>query len=174
MNCDICKKEVGKTNIHSIRYGGDSIRVCGKHYAQYIKYKKFLDNSPKTIHDSNTFDIVGDYTRIFTRRKDGSVSSSFIIDTDDLDRVIVKKWRCWKGRYFTGVKKPIYIGNFILQIGKDSEDVEYINHDPSDNRRANLRIAPLLLCELANSSSNKEIIETKVAEKMLNKYFNAN
>ena len=45
--CDICKRELRK--LHTI----DNLHVCSKHYSQYKKYRKFLDNNPRTTFDTN-------------------------------------------------------------------------------------------------------------------------
>ena len=65
----------------------------------------------------------------------------FIIDLADLDKVIVKKWRLWQNRFYTGVQKPTTIHKFLLDIPEDSDVViDHINCNPADNRRSNLRI----------------------------------
>ena len=56
-NCEVCGKEIPETNKFSINYNNKHMIICGKHYAQYIKFGKFLDNSPKTIQDPNDYEI---------------------------------------------------------------------------------------------------------------------
>jgi len=140
--CDICKKEVGKTNYNGIKLDDKTIvHVCGKHYAQYKKYGKFIDSSPKALHDSNEFKLDGEVAKIYTKHKNGDISGFFIIDANDLDRVIVRKWRLWKDRFFTGVQKPTSISQFIMgERVNENTVIDHINHNPADNRKCNLRI----------------------------------
>lgn len=139
--CDICGKTIPESNAHRKLVDGVSKCLCGKHYSQFVKYGKFTDISQKCVHDSNDFKIDGDITYIYTTTKSNEVSGYFIIDTEDLDRVIVRKWRLWKNRFFTGVQKPIAISHFILDVSSETGfDVDHINQNPADNRKANLRL----------------------------------
>ena len=54
MNCKQCGKEIPKTNQFNINYNEEKIVVCGKHYAQYLKYNHFLDNNQKTCFDKSS------------------------------------------------------------------------------------------------------------------------
>ena len=141
MECDICKKQVTSSNYNGIVLkDGSIVHVCGKHYAQYRKFGKFLDSSQKTCHDTNEFKVVGDVATIYTKRNNGDISGFFIIDKSDLDSVITRKWRLWHGRFYTGVQKPMPITDFLFPEKESCLVIDHINHDPSDNRRSNLRI----------------------------------
>lgn len=141
MECEVCNKSVDKKNYHGIILkDGTRIGVCGKHYMQYQKYKKFLDSCPIACHDKNDFETIGDIAKIYTRNRKEEVSGFFIIDKDDLDEVIKKKWRLWKNRVFTGIKNPISITDFLLPERLDNFVIDHKNHNPLDNRRCNLRI----------------------------------
>jgi len=142
--CDICKKEITKTNYNGIKLeDGTIVHVCGKHYAQYRKYNKFIDHSPKAIHDTNEFKVDGDIVKVYTSHRNGDISGFFIIDKDDLDRVIVRKWRLWKDRFYTGVKNPTSISQYIIgDSNKKDMVIDHINHNPADNRKSNLRVVP--------------------------------
>ena len=84
------------------------------------------------------------------------IKDNGLIDIDDLDKVIVKKWRCWKGDYYTGNFCPIPIYRFLLDTD-ENQVIDHINGNRSDNRRKNLRVCTQQqnLQNRALSSSNK-------------------
>lgn len=139
MKCNQCGKEIQSTNCFSINYNGESIKVCGKHYAQYRKHGHFLDNVQRTCFDLNEFEITDEGVWIYTFNRRQEPSGRFLIDIDDLDKVIVKKWRCWKGDYYTGNFRPIPIYRFLLETD-ENQVIDHINGNRSDNRRKNLRV----------------------------------
>ena len=139
MKCNQCGKTIPATNTHSINYNGIQMIVCGKHYSQYIKYGHFLDESPKSCFDSNEYEIVPEGVWIYTFNRKQEPSGKFLIDLDDLDTVIAKKWRFWKGNYMTGNQNPISISRFLMRP-TECQIVDHINGDRTDNRRCNLRL----------------------------------
>lgn len=158
MYCNQCGKEIPKTNTHAINYNGVSMIVCGKHYTQYIKYGHFLDNNPKSIQDSNEYEITPEGVWIYTFKKStGDPSGKFLIDLDDIERVLAHKWRFWKGDYFTGNTKPITINRFIMNINDPNLVVDHKNGLRYDNRKENLRVTTQQknLCNKALLSNNK-------------------
>jgi hypothetical protein len=102
----------------------------------------------------NEYEIRGEVTAIFLKRKDGSRLET-LIDTVDLPRVMefpntwCAKWdKCTKGFYVFGYinqsrKDRIHhrLHNWIMNPGKD-EIVDHIFHDTLDNRRLRLRLIP--------------------------------
>lgn len=113
--------------------------MCGKHYSQYVKYGHFLDSTKRSTYDSNEYEITNEGVWIYTFNRKGSVSGKFLIDIDDLDRVIVKKWRFWRGRYYTGNMNVVTISRFIMNPD-ENEVVDHVNGNLADNRKCNLRI----------------------------------
>lgn len=139
MKCNQCGKEIPETNRHSINYNGVSMILCGKHYSQYVKYGHFLDASQKTCFDSNEYEITPEGVWIYTVNNKLEPSGKFLIDLDDLEQVIAKKWRFCRNNYVTGVQKPVLIHRFLMSPN-DEEVVDHINGKTFDNRRKNLRI----------------------------------
>lgn len=139
MKCNQCGKEIPKTNTHSINYNGTSMILCGKHYSQYVKYGKFLDNDQKSIFDANEYEITSEGVWIYTFNRRNEPSGKFLIDLDDLEEVLKHKWRFWQNSYFTGNTKPISIHRFLMNPNKE-EVVDHINGNRQDNRRQNLRV----------------------------------
>lgn len=139
MKCNQCGKEIPATNQHSINYNGISLILCGKHYSQYIKYGHFLDSSQKTCFDSNEYEITPEGVWIYTFNRRQEPSGKFLIDLEDLEKVLSKKWRFWRGQYFTGNQKPISITTFLMNP-EEGEIVDHINGHRWDERKKNLRI----------------------------------
>lgn len=139
MKCNQCGKVIPETNKHQINYNGKSLILCGKHYSQYVKYGKFLDNSPKSCFDSNEYEITENGVWIYCFNKKQEPSGKFLIDKEDLEKVIAKKWRFWKGNYYTGNKNPISIYRFLINP-KSNQVIDHINGKRFDNRKCNLRI----------------------------------
>ena len=78
-----------------------------------------------------------------------------LIDDEDYERVCKIKWhikdkaKAEKGQYYfchtdrTGGRKTIYLHRYIMSCDKyHGEDVDHINGNRLDNRKANLRICP--------------------------------
>lgn len=139
MKCNQCGKDIPETNVHAVNYKGISMILCGKHYSQYIKYNHFLDSSQKTCFDANEYEITTEGVWIYTFNHNNEPSGKFLIDLDDLEKVIVHKWRFTRGEYITGVQKPILIHRFLMKPA-ENEVVDHINGNIQDNRRSNLRI----------------------------------
>lgn len=139
MKCNQCGKEIPKTNTFSVNYNGTNLKLCGKHYAQYLKYGKFLDSSQRTCFDSNEYEITNEGVWIYTFNRQNEPSGKFLIDLEDLEKVIQKKWRFWKGNYYTGNFKPVSIHRFLMSP-REEEVVDHINGNRQDNRRCNLRV----------------------------------
>ena len=135
MKCDICGRDLYNRQI--CRASGKTL--CAKHYQQIIKFGHPLDTNQRTVKDLNEFEINGDGTAsIFLYNSKSEVIGSFLIDEEDLNRVITHKWRLWNDRVFTGVKKPVSIHHFILGV-KSNIVIDHINSNPLDNRKCNLR-----------------------------------
>ena len=65
--CKVCGREVSK-----LRLG-----MCKKHYEQYHKYGKVLDNNPRTVWDDNEIRTYKDYGEINTYTNTGEVQNTF-------------------------------------------------------------------------------------------------
>ena len=159
MKCDQCGKHIKKSNKHSVLIDGKTWNLCGKHYTQYVKFHHFLDNNQKSVQDLNDFVVTKHGVYVYTFNHAGKITGRMIIDRDDLDRVIVHKWRFWAGNFFTGVKQPISISRFIMNVTDPKDVVDYINGDRSDNRKSNLRVTTQQM-----NMCNKELLSTNTSE----------
>lgn len=139
MNCKQCGKEIPQTNQFKINYNEENIIVCGKHYAQYIKHKHFLDNNKRTCFDRNEYEITESGVWVYTFNRNQEISGKFLIDREDLEKIIIHKWRFWKNTFYTGTYIPIPIHRFLLNPPADKV-IYHINGDRNDNRKENLRI----------------------------------
>lgn len=129
--CKICGKEVSK--LHK--------GMCWKHSQQYRKYGKCLDTNPRTIWDDNEIRIIGNYGEVDTYTNTGEIQNTFKFDLEDIKYLVNHKWRT----IFKGTRKSPYLvtGHTIyfhrLIMGNPNTEIDHINRDSTDNRKANLR-----------------------------------
>ena len=134
--CDIC----GRLIKNKIKI--DGYILCNKHYNQYKKHGKFLDNNPRTIYDRNGFiHLAGGVTLIELYNKECQPIAHAVIDTEDFEKVRYIKWKLSSSGYAMNTPKfkggSIHMSRVIL--GTD-QFVDHINHNTLDNRKCNLRI----------------------------------
>ena len=79
--CKICGREVSKL----------SLGMCKKHYEQYHKYGKVLDNNPRTVWDDNEIRTYKDYGEIDTYTNTGEVQNTFKFDLEDIKYLVNHK-----------------------------------------------------------------------------------
>ena len=102
----------------------------------------------------NEYEIRGDVTAIFLKRKDGSRLET-LIDTADLPRAMEFQWTWsphWdrhtnsfyaEGKtYKKGEKRQYFSLHRWIMNPKEGFEVDHIFHDTLDNRRSNLRVLP--------------------------------
>lgn len=133
--CDVCGRycKCSSTN---------GYHLCPKHYNQFKKYGKFLDNNPRTMYDLNEYHIMGLITYIDLYDCNINVVAQAIIDTEDIDKVKNIKWRLSASGYVYNTPKysrPIHMTHIITGATED-QFVDHINHNTLDNRKFNLRI----------------------------------
>lgn len=134
--CKICGRETNKP-----LFG-----MCKKHYLQYIKYGKVLDNNPRTVFDNNEIRIYDDYAEIDTYDNQGNLFKTYKLDIEDVPILNNHKWRTIiKKRKTNGIiKKTYYLGTghsiyfHRLITGNPNCEVDHINKDTLDNRKNNL------------------------------------
>ena len=143
-NCDVCGRYcdrlIGTNN---------GYKVCNKHYRQYKKFGKFLDNNRRTISDRNEYHICGDITYIDLYNIKCEVVAQAIIDTEDLDKVKDIKWKLSTTGYAMNTQKGgienrrpnLHMSRVIYGEDKLNNElfVDHINHNTLDNRKCNLR-----------------------------------
>lgn len=156
--CEICGRKIRKKN----RIGGYT--VCSKHMHQYQKYGRFLDQIARTNRDLNDFRVEGKTAVFSVYGQDNRKQGEFIIDMEDVPRVRYHKWRFSHQHIVTG--QPARHGqrelsHIILNVPKDRDAdtvVDHINGNPSDNRKANLRI-----CTQAENLENKRFMSNSTS-----------
>ena len=97
----------------------------------------------------------------------------FTIDADDFEKVKSRYWRVDKRAYvfsfrykqevYTGAKR-MQLHRYIMGDVPEGMVVDHINHDPTDNRKANLRIATA-----KDNSHNRKVCGVTYCEQCSNK-----
>lgn len=86
---------------------------------------------------TNIHKIIGEICYIYTQKRNGEISGEVLIDKEDAEKVLKKRWSINSRGYVTNCvnKKTIRLHTFIG--GKKSLD--HINRNTLDNRKCNLR-----------------------------------
>lgn len=117
----------------------------------------------------NEYEIRGEVTAIFLKRKDGTVIET-IIDTSDLEKVNsfpmtwyaawephTKSYYCYGNeKAIERRQKKIKLHRFLFDLPTYHLVIDHINHDTLDNRRTNLRVVDNFI----NAQNRKAIIST--------------
>ena len=133
--CKICGKLCGTKNHEFVH------DMCRKHYEQFKKYGRCLDNNPRTVWDDNEIRTYKNYGEIDTYTNTGEVLNTFKFDLEDIKYLAGHKWRS----VFKGKQKSPYLvtGHTIyfhrLIMGNPNTEIDHINRDSTDNRKENLR-----------------------------------
>ena len=115
--------------------------MCNKHYDQWYKYGKVLDNNPRNQKDPNEIVIHDDYAEIILYEgKTCYEVDRALIDLDDIEKCKQYKWYLNKKREkFVTTKDGYFLHTLIMDCPKD-KSVMHINGNNLDNRKSNLRI----------------------------------
>lgn len=133
--CDACGRK-SKKKIKSHGYV-----LCNKHYKQFKKYGRFLDNNPRTIYDPNEIHVCGDVAYVDLYDKNCNVIAKAIIDTEDIPKVKYIKWKLSNSGYAMNTPKYKGLSKHMSRVILGVDDfVDHINHNKLDNRKCNLRV----------------------------------
>lgn len=165
--CEVCGRLWRK------KLKADGKIVCNKHYKQYKKHGKFMDNSPRTQRDKNEIIVVGKVSYICLYNKQYEVIDKAIIDTEDIDKVKNIKWRIdCNGYAINNSKTSIFMHRVVLGV---NSEVDHINGNRLDNRKANLRLTNHSLNQMSvnykgvyrSENGEKWIAKIKINQKQL-------
>lgn len=151
--CEVCGRKTNRV------YRVWGYTLCAKHMHQKHKYGKFLDNIPRTNNDLNDYEVNGEKATIFLYNQKNERIGSFIIDTEDLEKVKYHKWRLSHQHVCTGLPAKGTqrdVAHVVLGfVAKDNPGlvVDHINGNPMDNRKNNLRI-----CSQGENVLNKSFV----------------
>ena len=114
--------------------------MCIKHYQQYRKYGKVLDNNPRTQKNPNEIIKYEDYAEIILYNNKSNEVARALIDLEDIVKVKDYKWYLNKcGYVFTKVNYSNIRLHRLIMDSPDDMVVDHINHNQLDNRKLNLR-----------------------------------
>lgn len=128
----LCKCNCGNfTEVKGAELKRRRILSCG-----CLKRELLIENNKRYKKKYNKYEICGSYVTMYTDNDE-----PFDIDLEDFWKV---KDICWHKScgYICGVvnRKIIRLHRYVTNC-PDSMDVDHINHDTTDNRKKNLRIA---------------------------------
>ena len=133
--CHVC----GRLSKRKIKSNGKIF--CTKHYKQFKKYGKPIDENPRTILDRNECYIDGDICYVMIYDKDCNHIATAKVDKEDLGKVRYIKWKKSASGYAMNTPKYKGSNTHMSRVILDTDEmVDHINHDTLDNRKCNLRI----------------------------------
>lgn len=137
--CVICGKPF------SCSFNG--LPYCNKHY---LRIKNNGTTELPKRKSKNTYVTTGAITTLKTTK-----GIEFIVDTNDLEKVLCYTWCVSKTGYLVANinNKVIKLHRYLLELSSPSEIVDHINRNRLDNRRCNLRVC--------NSSENAKNLSVK-------------
>lgn len=135
--CDICGKEASCST--------HGMHLCHKHRSQWYRRHKFDD---QTIFAENDYILHDDYAEIVLRNSKSEDVGHALIDLEDVPKCKQYKWHMRKPKYViatipNGTKssnEKVHLHRMIAECDDPAMEVDHINRNPLDNRKANLRI----------------------------------
>lgn len=160
--CIVCGRE------HN---GKHSSKYCRKHMWQLKKYRKILDNNPRTKFDPNEFRFIGNDVVEFDTYKMPTleVDTTYKIDAEDYPLVAKYHWHTNKAGYASTGGSSLLLHRLLLNA-KPGQQVDHINLDITDNRKVNLRIADNSLNSSNRHPYNKLSIKGVEYHEKINSY----
>lgn len=140
----MCKVEWCSSKPHPSGKG-----YCRRHYDQMRVHGKILDS--RTCRNPNDLLIHKSYAEIVIRNAKGHEVARGKIDIEDVDTVRKHKWSLHNNGYVRCLTngKTTYLHR-VLMKAQPGEEIDHINLDKLDNRKANLR-----KCEHAQNCWNR-------------------
>ena len=139
--CEVCGATGEKRNVS--HRSDCNMTLCDKHAAQMRKYKRIIDPTLRTIRDKNEIIPHADHAEMIIRNKKNEIVAVTLIDLDDVDKISGRKWNVLPSRdkLYIYSRHPQHIKLHRLILGYyGSKEIDHVNHDTLDNRKANLRI----------------------------------
>ncbi len=116
--------------------------LCNKHHIRLTRHGTTLSRKKR---NANIFEIEGDVCKIYLYNRCHEKVAEAIVDIEDKEYVALRKWILTTLGYVIsvtgGTTPPIWLSRYVLRCGQTSLDVDHINRDKLDNRKANLRLA---------------------------------
>lgn len=138
MECEICGTKDTERQVRMIK----GKCLCSKHITQLYRHGTFLD---KTIYSPNEYILHDDYAEIVLRDKHANERARALIDLEDVEMCKQYKWHARKGDHTLYViaslpdNAKVHLHRLVLHYD-GSDDVDHLNHNGLDNRKANLKV----------------------------------
>lgn len=143
--CEICGVSSTIKRVNFIKMA--NMHLCEKHRDQFKRFGEFKDSNQRGVFDLNDIRIINDIAEIDTYDQYGNVVETFILDSEDVNKLNNKKWRTVykkdKPYLFTGNQKQERIYFHRLVMNNPELQVDHINGNTLDNRKENLRIVSI-------------------------------
>lgn len=125
--------------------------MCSKHYYQYRKYGKVIDNNKRHRKTLNEIIESESIAEIILYNNEGLEKARTIIDAKDIEKVKKFKWMLDTKGYVTNSRNRIFLHRLITSA-TDGILVDHKNGNPLDNRKSNLR-----MCNHSQNNMNRKI-----------------
>lgn len=174
--CDVCgvSSETKKITYNSVA----GMCLCSKHFQQFLRFGKFMDQNKQTVYDPNEIRVYEDHAEIDCYDHYGNVDYTYMIDVEDVELAKKYKWRTTlkRGKPYlvTGNNKKVPITYFarVVTNAPKGIEVDHIDGDSRNNQKHNLRFADRTIqtCNLAPRFTNKIGVRGVAYDKRNNKY----
>lgn len=115
----------------------DGKPYCGKHLHHMYRHGEI-----RTIHrrSPNNYTTNGNITTVDLYGNRGELKGQAIIDTEDKEIVSKHKWGCTPDGYVKSSAQRLLLHRLVMNCTDKYLQVDHINGNPLDNRKANLRL----------------------------------
>ena len=148
--CEVC----GRRCFHKRKADGKV--VCEKHYNQYKKHGKFLDNNPRNLQDLNEIRVDGDLAFMDLYDCHCNIIDTVVFDREDIPKVQYTKWYKGSDGYAKNRKSQKRENKYFHRevLGIDESETRVIDH--IDGNRLNNRKSNLRLCTRGENAKNRK------------------
>ncbi len=105
---------------------------------KYLEVQKTVESYHKKT--PNEVIVCEDYCKFVTRDNQGSVTGEFIVDDEDVSRVISYKWQLSSQGYIQNRNENLSLHRFIMDLDDATLVIDHKDRNRMNNRKTNLRV----------------------------------